>query len=150
MTVDDLTPQEIAAALAARRELGPDYEHEIAAALADRMERRIDAEVAARTGADQKSGPSPRDGRGALLGRAGHAGTGGAGGSAGAGDRHDVEIADSVTARWTALGSLAAGTIVTVSSSGNAYNPSVVGATWFGIIMINLAVGLGRRRRRRG
>jgi hypothetical protein len=62
MTVEDLTRQEIAAALAVRRELGPDCGHEIAAAKADRLERRIDAEVAARTGGRQKSAPSPEDG----------------------------------------------------------------------------------------
>ncbi|NUR59032.1 MAG: hypothetical protein HOV87_10215 [Catenulispora sp.] len=120
MTVDDLTPQEIAAALAARRELGPDYEREIAASLADRMQARIDAEVAARTGAGEKSAPSPR---------------------------HDLEIADSVTARWTALGSLAAGTIVTLATSDTS-DHGALSATWFGIIVINVAVNLGRRRRR--
>ncbi|MBW8803039.1 MAG: hypothetical protein JF587_04155 [Catenulisporales bacterium] len=119
MTVEDLTPQEIAAALAARRELGPDYEHEIAAALADRMERRIDREVAARTGGVEKSAPSPED---------------------------RLAIADSVTARWTALGSLAAGTVVTVTSS--PADHGAVAGTWVGIMMINLAVNLGRRRRR--
>lgn len=120
MTADDLTPQEIAAALAARRELGPDYEREIAASLADRMQRRIDAEVAARAGAGEKSASSPH---------------------------HDLEIADSVTARWTALGSLAAGTVVTLST-GHGSDHGALSATWFGIIVINLAVNLGRRRRR--
>ena len=67
MTVDELTPQEVAAALAARRELGPEYEHEIAAALADRMQRRIDSEVLARTGggeaadSDTNKKPPPRE-----------------------------------------------------------------------------------------
>ncbi|WP_344662678.1 hypothetical protein [Catenulispora subtropica] len=122
MTVDDLTPQEIAAALAARRELGAEYEREIAASLAERMQRRIDSEVAARTGGEEKSAPSPR---------------------------HDLEIVDSVTARWTALGSLAAGTIVTVASSGTSSDHGAISATWFGIIVINVAVNLGRRRRRR-
>ena len=45
MTAADLTPQEIAAALAARRELGPEYEDPIAASLADRVEREIAARV---------------------------------------------------------------------------------------------------------
>lgn len=50
MTTTDLTPQEIAAALAARRELGPEYEDAIAASMADRIEREIAARVdAART-----------------------------------------------------------------------------------------------------
>ena len=53
MAVTDLTPNEIAAALAARRELGPDYEDAIAASLAERVEReivtRVDAGLAART-----------------------------------------------------------------------------------------------------
>lgn len=45
MTTADLTPEEIAAALAARRELGPEYEDAIAASLADRVEREIAARV---------------------------------------------------------------------------------------------------------
>lgn len=53
MVVADLTPNEIAAALAARRELGPEYEDAIAASLAERVEReiaaRVDAGLAART-----------------------------------------------------------------------------------------------------
>ena len=109
MTVDELTPQEIAAALAARRELGPEYEHEIAESLADKMRRRIDAEVVARTD----------------------------GGAA----------ADALTARWTALGSLAAGTAVTISCSGPGSTPVVVPMAWAGIMVINVAVNVGRRRR---
>jgi hypothetical protein len=58
MAVADLTPNEIAAALAARRELGPDYEDAIAASLAERLEReittRVDAGLAARTVAKQE------------------------------------------------------------------------------------------------
>ena len=123
MTVEDLTPQEIAAALAARKELGPDYEHEIAASLADKMQRRIDSELTARSAAGATSGEKRQ---------------------------HDLEVADSVTARWTALGSLAAGTIVTVSESSPDQGGShgVVATTWFAIMVINVAVNLGRRRRR--
>ena len=121
MTVDELTPQEIAAALAARKELGPEYEHEIAASLADRMQRRIDSEVLARTGNAGADLPRRRD---------------------------EGEVADAVTARWTALGSLAAGTIVTVSASDPGSTPAVVPIAWAGIMVINLAVNLGRRRRR--
>jgi len=109
MTVDELTPQEIAAALAARRELGPEYEHEIAASLAEKMRRRIDSEVGART-------------------------DGGA-------------VADAVTSRWTALGSLAAGTVVTVCCSGPDSTPAVVPMASAGIMVINVAVNVGRRRR---
>lgn len=129
MTVDELTPQEIAAALAARKELGPDYEHEIAASLADRIQRRIDSEVLARTG--------------------------GAGAGAGAGAaseaprrRDESDLADAVTARWTALASLAAGTAVTVSSGGPHSTPAVVPMAWIGIMVINVAVNVGRRKRR--
>ena len=123
MTVEDLTPQEIAAALAARKELGPDYEHEIAASLADKMQRRIDSELTARSAAGATSGEKRQ---------------------------HDLEVADSVTARWTALGSLAAGTIVTISfSSPDQGSHGVVPVAWGGIMVINLAVNLGRRRRRR-
>ncbi|WP_194906094.1 hypothetical protein [Catenulispora rubra] len=122
MTVDELTPQEIAAALAARRELGPEYEHEIAAALADKMQRRIDSELLARTGAADPS-DTPRR-------------------------REESEVADAVTARWTALGSLAAGTAVTIGCSGPGSTPVVVPIAWAGIMVINIAVNVGRRRRR--
>jgi hypothetical protein len=47
MTAVELTPEEIAAALAARRELGPEYEDAIAASMADRIEREIAARVEA-------------------------------------------------------------------------------------------------------
>ena len=122
MTVDELTPQEIAAALAARRELGPEYEHEIAASLADRMQRRIDSEVLARTGA-AAAADLPKRGE-------------------------ESDVADAVTARWTALGSLAAGTVVTISCSGPGSESVVVPIAWVGIMVINVAVNLGRRRRR--
>lgn len=122
MTVDELTPQEVAAALAARRELGPEYEHEIAAALADKMQRRIDAEVQARTG--------------------------GADAAEERGRRGDSDVIDAVTARWTALGSLAAGTVVTISCTEPGSTPAVVPMAWFGIVVINVAMNIGRRRRR--
>lgn len=117
MTVDELTPQEIAAALAARRELGPEYEHEIAASLADKVQRRIEQSAAAAA-------------------------------SAAAASRDEIAAADSVTARWTALGSLTAGTAITVCCSGPNSTPAVVPVAWAGIMVINVAVSLGRRRRR--
>lgn len=122
MTVDELTPQEVAAALAARRELGLEYEQEIAASLADKMQRRIDAEVLARTGGAGAAGESRR--------------------------RDESDVADAVTARWTALGSLAAGTAVTISCTGPNSTPALAGVAWFGIMVINVAVNVGRRRRR--
>ncbi|ACU75006.1 hypothetical protein Caci_6152 [Catenulispora acidiphila DSM 44928] len=123
MTVDELTPQEIAAALAARKELGPDYEQEIAASLADRMQRRIDSEVLARTGGAGAASEVPRR-------------------------RDESDLADAVTARWTALGSLAAGTAVTVTSGGPHSTPAVVPMAWIAIMVINVAVNVGRRKRR--
>lgn len=125
MTVDELTPQEIAAALAARKELGPDYEHEIAASLADRIQRRIDSEVLARTGGAGAGAASEAPRR-----------------------RDESDLADAVTARWTALASLAAGTAVTVSSGGPHSTPAVVPMAWIGIMVINVAVNVGRRKRR--
>jgi hypothetical protein len=120
MSVEELTPQEVAAALAARRELGPDYEQEIAASLADRMQRRIDTEVLARTGG-ATADPKRRD---------------------------ELDVADAVTARWTALGSLVAGSAITLGVSGPSGTPALVPVAWLGIVGINLAVNLGRRRRR--
>ena len=124
MSVDELTPQEIAAALAARKELGPEYEHEIAASLADKVQRRIDSEVLARTSAGEPSDPKRS---------------------------RDLDVVDSVTARWTALASVAGGTIVTVAVTGPQEQGSafgVVAMTWIGIMVTNVAVNLGRRRRR--
>ena len=124
MTVDELTPQEIAAALAARRELGPEYEHEIAASLADKMQRRIDAEVLARTGggAGRPAEPAPSP--------------------------DELAVADAITSRVTAVGSLIAGTAVTICCSGPGSTPAVVPMAWAGIMVINIAVNVGRRRRR--
>ena len=124
MTVDELTPQEIAAALAARRELGPEYEHEIAASLAEKVQRRIEesaASAAASAAAASAASASAKD---------------------------EVAMADSVSARWTALGSLAAGTAITISCSGPNSTPAVVPIAWVGIMVINVALNLGRRRRR--
>lgn len=122
MTVEELTPQEIAAALAARRELGPEYEHEIAASLADKMQRRIDAEVLARTGGGRAPEPAPNP--------------------------DELAVADAITSRVTAVGSLAAGTAVTIFCSGPGSTPVVVPMAWAGIMVINVAVNVGRRRRR--
>ncbi|WP_194925067.1 hypothetical protein [Catenulispora pinisilvae] len=140
MTVDDLTPQEIAAALAARRELGPEYEHEIAAALADKMERRIDAEVQARTAAGGGVGVGFGGGTGTGPGReaAAEPTTG----------QHQLALADAMTARVTAVASLIAGTAVTLGVSGQDQQHGVVSIAWFGIMVINVAVNFGRRRRR--
>lgn len=124
MTVDELTPQEIAAALAARRELGPEYEHEIAASLADKIQRRIDAEVLARTGGAGARPAEPAERSGELA------------------------VADAITVRATALGSLIAGTAVTICCSGPNSTPAVVPVAWAGIMVVNLAVNFGRRRRR--
>jgi hypothetical protein len=125
MTVDELTPQEIAAALAARKELGPEYEHEIAASLADKMQRRIDAEVLARTG-----------------------GAGGGRAAEPASSLDELAVADAITSRVTAVGSLVAGAAVTIACSGPGSTPVVVPMAWAGIMVINVAVNVGRRRRR--
>jgi phage protein D len=121
MTVDELTPHEIAAALAARRELGPEYEHEIAASLADKVQRRIEESAASAASAAASAAAATRD---------------------------EIAAADSVTARWTALGSLTAGTAITICCSGPNSTPAVVPVAWAGIMVINVAVNLGRRRRR--
>jgi hypothetical protein len=123
MSVDDLTPQEIAAALAARRELGPEYEHEIAASMAERFERQVAAQVAARSGASL----APSGTRSESL-----------------------EIEQAKTSRRVGIGSLIAGASVTIAVTGSATSDSrSVLVTWLGIAVVNLAVNLGGRRHRR-
>ena len=119
MTAEDLTPQEIAAALAARKELGPEYEHAIAASLADRLERRVQDELRAR-------GASPE-----------------------ADDRRtqvDVERAKANGA--IGVVSFVAGTVVTITSSGGLHGGTVVGMAWGAVICVNLVTQLTGRRRR--
>ncbi|RAY13869.1 hypothetical protein DPM19_16305 [Actinomadura craniellae] len=47
MTTSRLPDDDLAAALAARRELGPDYDDAFAAALAERLEQKMDARLGA-------------------------------------------------------------------------------------------------------
>jgi hypothetical protein len=131
MTAADLTPQEIAAALAARRELGPEYEDPIAASLADRVEREIAARVGAAqnlnqgqnpnlTLTPQAAPPAPRV-------------------------RRSAESADS---RWIATASLVTGIPVTGIVAGTSHgNVAAIAVAWAGIALVNMAHAFGRRHR---
>lgn len=117
MTAADLTPTEIAAALAARRELGPEYEDAIAASLAERVEReiarRVDAApVAPGKPARARAESSANDGR---------------------------WIATASLIAGIPVTGIVAGT-----SHGNVFALAVV---WGGIALVNMAHALSRRPR---
>lgn len=118
MTTADLTPQEIAAALAARRELGPEYEDAIAASLADRVEREIAARVDA---ARNPPPPAPR--------------------------QHEARSGGN-DSRWIATASLIAGIPVTGIVAGTSHgNVFAIAVAWGGIALVNMAHAFGRRHR---
>jgi hypothetical protein len=126
----DLTPQEIATALAARRELGPEYEDAIASALAEKMAKeinaRVDAELVAQGFPADKSRPGPKPPRRPARDAAG---TGG-----------------SSTA--LAVVSLVAGIPITAIAGGTSHgNVAAIGISWLGIALVNMAHALSRRNR---
>jgi hypothetical protein len=117
MTAADLTPTEIAAALAARRELGPEYEDAIAASLAERVEREIARRVdgvpaAPAPPARVRAAPSGNDGR---------------------------WIATASLIAGIPVTGIVAGT-----SHGNVF---AIAVAWGGIALVNMAHALGRRNR---
>jgi len=120
MTAADLTPQEIAAALAARRELGPEYEDAIAASLAERVEREIAARVDAAVNPQPAPVPAARAKR-----------------------QHD-------TSSLTTVGvvSLVTGVPVTGIVAGSSHGSvAAIAVAWAGIALVNMAHALGRRHR---
>ena len=118
MTAAELTPDEIAAALAARRELGPEYEDAIAASMADRIEREITARVEAGR-IPVKAERRPREPHAA--------------------DR---------SATWLASASLVAGIPITAIVAGTSHgNVFAIGVAWLGIALVNTAHALGRKDR---
>ncbi len=117
MTAADLTPEEIAAALAARRELGPEYEDAIATSLAERMEREIAARVDAVRNPPAPP-PAARDARGSN-------------------DSRWIAIS-SLIAGIPVTG------IVAGTSHGNVF---AIAVAWGGIALVNMAHAFGRRHR---
>jgi hypothetical protein len=118
MTAAELTPEEIAAALAARRELGPEYEDAIAASMADRIER----EIAARVEAGRV--PAKRERRGS--------------------EPHSADR----SATFLAGASLIAGIPITAIVAGTSHgNVFAIGVAWLGIALVNTAHALGRKDR---
>lgn len=118
MTAAELTPEEIAAALAARRELGPEYEDAIAASMADRIER----EIAARVEAGRV--PAKRERR-----------------------ESEPHSADR-SATFLAGASLIAGIPITAIAAGTSHgNVFAIGVAWLGIALVNTAHALGRKDR---
>ena len=120
MTAAELTPDEIAAALAARRELGPEYEDAIAASMADRIER----EIAARVDAGRIPAKSERR------------------------SREPREYSADRSATWLASASLVAGIPITAIVAGTSHgNVFAIGVAWIGIALVNTAHALGRKDR---
>jgi hypothetical protein len=121
MTAADLTPNEIAAALAARRELGPEYEDAIAASLAERVER----EISQRVDASLMAARMPGVGRGRERTRA------------------ERQSSDS---RLIATVSLIAGIPLTGIAAGTSHgNIAAMAVVWIGIALVNMAHAVGRR-----
>src|SRR5258708_34692369 len=115
MTAADLTPQEIAAALAARRELGPEYEDAIAASLAERVEREIAARV------DAANSPMPKQR-----------------------ERVRAEV-PAHASPWVPIASLIAGIPVTGIVAGTSHgNGFAIAVAWGGIALGNMAHALRR------
>jgi len=114
------TRRDVEAALAARRELGPEYDEQVAAGLADRIDELVAVRVA-----EQRVEAEER--------RA---------------DREDER--SSRTQRFV-LGiiSLGAGIPVTAIAA-TQVDPGAVGVAigWLGLVGVNVAAGLGARRRR--
>jgi hypothetical protein len=61
MAVADNPGEELRAALAARQELGPDFEPAIIESFLDRLDRTIDARVDARVSERLAKGPAPKE-----------------------------------------------------------------------------------------
>jgi hypothetical protein len=116
-TAVELTPNEIAADLAARRELGPEYEDAIAASMADRIEREIAARV------DAGRIPAKLERR-----------------------EHEPHSADR-SATFLAAASLVAGIPITGVAGTNNGNVFALGVAWLGIVLVNTAHALDRRDR---
>jgi hypothetical protein len=118
MTAVELTPEEIAAALAARRELGPEYEDAIAASLADRFEREVAARVDATRIPPKPPQPTP-----------------------------DPHVSDARAATWIAATSLVVGIPITGIVAGTSHgNIFAIFVAWIGIALVNVAYASGRRR----
>ncbi len=118
MTAAELTPDEIAAALAARRELGPEYEDAIAASLADRVEREIAARVEA-----VRNPPKPQR------------------------RPRESYVSESRSTSFIAGASLIAGIPITAIADGTSHGDvAAIGVAWLGIGLVNIAHALGRRR----
>jgi hypothetical protein len=126
-TPADLSPQEIASALAARRELGPDYEEAIASALAEKMAKEINARVSAELAVQ---GATPGQARPPKPRREHEHGRGGGGASS----------------TFVAIGSLIAGIPITAIVAATSHGSVVaIGVSWLGIGLVNMAHSLSRR-----
>ncbi|WP_214107359.1 hypothetical protein [Acrocarpospora catenulata] len=110
--------EDLRATVAARRDLGPEYESALTESFLDRVEATIAARVAAE--ADQRM-PNAKE-------------------------RAREERADSNRALGLALGSLGIAVPLTAATAYTAGMPGLI-VTWGGIVMVNLAYALGRRRR---
>jgi hypothetical protein len=119
---------ELRATVEARRDLGPEYENALIesfiAKLDDTIEARVRAQVAAQNGVHPGYAPSP----GAPYPPPGK-------------PHKQVDATIPI-----ALGSLALGIPLTAIASGEA-GPGGLFLAWAGIVLVNIAAALGRRRR---
>jgi hypothetical protein len=118
MTTAELSPEEIAAALAARRELGPEYEDAIAASMADRIEREIAARVEAGRIPTKRERPAR--------------------------EPHSADRSATILASASLIAGIPITGIVAGTSHGNVL---AIGVAWLGIALVNTAHALGRRDR---
>lgn len=111
------TREDLRAVLAARRDLGAEYED----ALVDSFLDKLDVEIAARV-------------RGEVAAQIAH-------------QRQGAQQEKKDSGVGVALGSLALGIPLTGAAGATAGGPGVM-LVWFGIIAVNVAYALGRRRQR--
>ncbi|MBO3748529.1 hypothetical protein J5X84_20835 [Streptosporangiaceae bacterium NEAU-GS5] len=113
------TREDLKATLAARRDLGPDYEDALVESFLDKLDQEITARVRGEVASNARYGT--------------------------AGIRAAKEDRDRSVG--VALGSLGIGVPLTAIAAGTTHGPGLVVA-WAGIIAVNFAYAIGRRRRR--
>ncbi|MFB9252583.1 hypothetical protein ACFFWE_30505 [Sphaerisporangium melleum] len=125
MPDNTLPRDELRATIEARRDLGPDYEQALVESFLDKIDSAIEARVRAEVAAQNGYQVQP--------------GTPGASPPRGRPKQTDSTIP-------IALGSLGIGIPLTAIAAGEA-GPAGLFLAWTGIILVNVAAALGRRRR---
>jgi hypothetical protein len=141
--------EDVAAALGARRELGPDYEDAIAESLADRFEKKIEARIAARLGtapgtpqAGNANGDAPGDQVASV--QAPHAMPGYPPAPHRPSPYYPVPSSGNVVPVVSLIAGIPISAIIGGTSHGSV---AAIAVTWVGIAAVNLAHAWGRKRR---